>query len=35
MLTVLLASGAIEIYILVTCLPRFIQNYCGIHDTFG
>jgi len=31
---VLLASGAIETYILVTYLPRFIQIYRGIHDTF-
>ena len=34
MLPVLLVSAAIEIYILVTYLPRFIQIYCGIHDTF-
>lgn len=34
MLPVLLVSAAIEIYILVTYLPRFIQIYRGIHDTF-
>ena len=34
MLPVLLVSAVIEIYILVTYLPRFIQIYRGIHDTF-
>ena len=33
-LPVLLISGAIEIYILVTYLPRFLQIYRGTHDTF-
>lgn len=33
-LPVLLVSGAIELYILVTYLPRFVQIYRGTHDTF-
>ena len=33
-LPVLLVSSAIEIYILVTYLPRFLQIYRGTHDTF-
>ena len=33
-LPVLLVSGAVEIYILVTYLPRFVQIYRGTHDTF-
>jgi hypothetical protein len=33
-LPVLLISSAIEIYILVTYLPRFLQIYRGTHDTF-
>jgi cardiolipin synthase len=33
--TILLAiSGFIEVYILVTYIPRFIQIYLGHHDTF-
>ena len=33
-LPVLLVSGAVEIYILVTYLPRFVQIYRGTPDTF-
>jgi len=33
-LPVLLVSGAVEIYILITYLPRFVQIYRGTHDTF-
>ena len=30
----LLVSGCIEIYILITYIPRFFQIYKGTHDTF-